>query len=233
MAKIGKIEIPFGVVIIDGEVHYNARRSHFFIKGLPENFEKDSGFKNEAETEAEIVREVTAAAKRLAEAQTKEEFFIDVIFTVGSEIIRRDKFFDVPFDHTDTVLSRFRRTFSNPRGFGFMLSHKLICRVSVLENHRFYGAGLPFSFDNKEPRTIQKHGDRASVDGFLIPYTPERVQFFEQMEKALGRMAFQIADFMAQTPEDLHALIDAATMPAGLPESLKLNNDGKTETLEV
>lgn len=218
MPKIRKLDIPFGVTHIEAELHYNAKHN-FHIKGLPPEFEEQTGFSNTATTEAALVTEVCEKARILAAAQTTEAFFIDVSFAVGASIGHRHDFFDMPLNYQDTVPKAFVGShFSRPTGYGFSLSHSIVCKVKVLDSEQLYSA--QFRHDTKEIFRTSTKIHRST--GLLVPYTPERLKFFEQMEKAAGRMAFKIADFFHQNSDNIGPVLDSI-----LPGQLLAENESE------
>lgn len=224
MPKIRKLDIPFGQTHLETELHYNAKQN-FFIKGLPADFEAQTGFINTAPTEAALVSDVCQKAKILADASTVEDFFISAVFTVGSSVSRRHDFFNMPEDYRNLIPSMFTgSSFSRPPGFGFSLSHEIVCRVKVLDNVQFYHAQIKYN-STEVIRTSNKIYNRTPP--LLIPYTADRLRFFEQMEKAVGRMAFQIADFFAENADNLGAVLDTMA-----PMQLLANNEQESERPE-
>lgn len=213
MPKIRKLTIPFPPTTIEAELHYNQNRK-FYIVGLPDDFEGNTGFVNRGETEDDLVLRVCVASRALAEAETKETFFIAVEYLIGSDITwRSDYFGGERVSEDQAMLKRFSCTFS---GHGLALKHEIICRVDVLKHCRYYRAFFPFGNKTLPPeRSSNSWVEKKCV---LIEYTTERLDFIERMEKALGRLAFKVADFLNQDVTVLSQILDTTIHFSALPE---------------
>lgn len=215
MPKIRKLSIPFPPGTIEAELHYN-QKSKFHIIGLPEGFEASTGFVNRCETEDELVASVCKASRTLAESETKETFFIAVYYLIGGEIVWRSDYFGGERSTDDqAMLKRFLRPFS---GHGLGLRHEIICRVDVLNNHRYYTAYHPSNDKTQPPKRTSNSWAEAKC--VLLEYTPERLEFIERMEKALGRMAFKVADFLNQDVAVLSHILDTSSHFTALSEHI-------------
>lgn len=217
MPKIRKIETEFGASRLELELHYNANNK-FFIKGLPEHFEDESGFINRAETEAELIASLTKCARELGAAKTVTRYFIAVDFIVNGGLNQRPRcdFFDVPADYQDKPLQRFGYAFGHNDGAGFSIGYQIVVERTILGKVRYNTGGISAS---GEP-TVYSNNWNPDRRKILIEYSAERLAFIKAFQKRIGQMAFEIGDFLTQNPDDLGKLLDQFNGAKALPATV-------------
>lgn len=217
MPKIRKIETDFGASKLELELHYNANNK-FFVKGLPENFEEESGFQNRSETEAELIANLAKCTRELGAAKTTTRHFIAIDFLVNGGLNQRPRgeFFDVPIDYQDRPLKRFGYAFGHDNGVGFSIAHEIVIERSVLGNVK-YNKGNITKSGEIQPYSNNWHKDSRKI---LIEYSAERLAFLVAFQKRLGQMAFEIGDFLTQNPDDLGKLLDQFNGVKALPSAV-------------
>ena len=212
MAKIKKETFKYLGKWLEFEVHYNSNR-FFHLKDYPSDWASLGGFLNSHQLESNLVSGAKVAAKKAEEALKTIELVLLVEFKVGGPLC-------MIYEKIPGGGTRSKRNGEFPAKFtdwkntsidwGFSFDWAVYFKESKGEKIVYYDAEL-LGGDH-----VIGHQRQIDPDRFIeMPFTQERLEFFEAMGQATKKMALKISEFLNRPAEDLLVMIDSGTKLLG------------------
>lgn len=212
MAKIKKETFKYLGKWLELEVHYNSNR-FFHLKDYPSDWASLGGFVNSHHLESNLVQSAKVAAKQAEEALKTIELVLLVDFKVGKPLCMTSE--RIPGGGTSSKSngdfpSKFMYWKNTSIDWGFSFDWEVRFKESKGEKIVYYDANLGAG------DYVIGYQRQIDPDRFIeMPFTQERLEFFEAMGQATKKMALKISEFLNRPAEDLLVMIDSGTKLLG------------------